>query len=92
MRDRDYFQHFEEGNDSGIYISNLLTSRVSGARTIFFSKRISGPNNAFLGVVLIGLRLSYFEGIYNSIATLRDRSFLLLKTDGTIFVRYPDAV
>ena len=43
-------------------------------------------------MVLIGLRLSYFEGIYNSIATLRDRSFLLLKTDGTILVRYPDAI
>lgn len=92
VADRDYFQHFKDTNDNGIYISNLLTSRVSGERTIFFSKRISTANNELLGVVLIGLRLSYFENIYNSITPLRNQSFLLLHTDGTIIICYPDAI
>jgi diguanylate cyclase (GGDEF)-like protein len=90
VADRDYFQHFKDGYDNGIYISSVLTSRVSGERTIFFSKRISSANNEFLGVALIGLRLSYFENVYNSMTLLRNQSLLLLHPDGTILVRYPD--
>jgi diguanylate cyclase (GGDEF)-like protein len=92
VADRDYFQHFKNESDNGIYISNLLLNRISGERTVFFSKRISGPNREFLGVVLIGLRLSYFETIYKSITALRDQSFVLLHSDGTVLVRYPDAI
>src|SRR5208282_3776902 len=90
VADRGYFQYFKDVNDDGIYISSLLRSRTTSGRTIYFSKRVSGANNQFLGVVLIGLRLSYFEGIYNSIKPLRNQSFALLHSDGTILIRYPD--
>jgi Diguanylate cyclase, GGDEF domain/Cache domain len=92
VSDRDYFQHFKNGSDNGIYISTLLRNRVSGVRTVFFSKRINGPNNEFLGLVLIGLPLSYFETIYKSITGLRGQSFVLLQSDGTVLVRYPDGI
>ena len=92
LADRDYFQHFKDNDANGIYISSPLMSCVTGAPTIFFSKRVSGPNNEFLGVVLIGVRLSYFESIYNAMAPLRNQSFLLLRADGTILISYPDAV
>jgi diguanylate cyclase (GGDEF)-like protein len=90
VSDRDYFQHFSNESDDGIFISSLLRNRVSGERMVFFSKRINGPDREFLGVVLIGLRLSYFETIYKSISPLRDQSFALLHSDGTVLVRYPD--
>ena len=90
VADRDYFQHFKNETDQGIYISSLLKNRVSGEKTVFFSKRISGSNDEFLGVVLIGLRLSYFETMYKSITSLRDQSFALLHSDGRVLVRYPD--
>jgi diguanylate cyclase (GGDEF)-like protein/PAS domain S-box-containing protein len=90
--DRDYFQHFKNENDNGIYISSLLTSRVTGGQTIFLSKRINGANDEFLGVVLIGLRLSYFESVYKLITPLQNESFLLVHTDGTVLIRYPSAM
>jgi diguanylate cyclase (GGDEF)-like protein len=92
VSDRDYFQHFKNENDNGIYISRLLQNRLSGERTVFFGKRISGPDKEFLGLVLVGLRLSYFETIYKSITPLRDQSFVLLHSDGTVLVRYPDPI
>ena len=92
VTDREYFQHFKNNNDPGIYISGPLTNRISGAPTIIFSRRINDPNNKFLGVVLVGIRLSYFEGIYSSITRLHDQSFLLLHRDGRIILRYPDTV
>jgi diguanylate cyclase (GGDEF)-like protein len=90
--DRDYFQHFAHQNDDRIYISNVSTNRVTGGRTIFVSKRINGPNGEFLGVVLVGLGVSYFQSIYDSITPLHDQSFVLLHPDGTILVRYPTAI
>ena len=92
IADREYFQHFKNKNDTGIYISGPLTSRYTGAPMIFFSRRINGPNNKFLGVILVGLQLSYFEGIYGSITRLHNQSFLLLHHDGRIILRYPDTV
>jgi diguanylate cyclase (GGDEF)-like protein len=88
--DRDYFKHFKTSDDRGIYISNLLTERVTGERIIFFIRRINGADNTFLGVAAIGVRLLYFQQIYKSIEALREKSFVLSLTNGEVIVRYPD--
>lgn len=89
---RDYFQHFKSNNDKSIYIGKSDVDPLSGARVIFFSKRINGANNTFLGVVTIGVRLTYFKNIYKSIVSLRDQSFVFLHRDGTVIVRFPDLI
>jgi hypothetical protein len=89
---RDYFQHFKSNNDKSIYIGNSDVDPLSGAQVIFFSKRINGADNTFLGVITIGVRLTYFQRIYKSIASLPDQIFTLLHRDGTIIVRYPDQI
>ena len=90
LSDRDYFQHFKSNGDNGVYISNSLTGRLKGNHVIILSKRINGPNNTFVGIVVVGVRLAYFQKIYESIASLPDQSFLLLHRDGTIIARYPN--
>lgn len=90
--DRDYFRHFKERNDDGIYISSLLVNRISGTHMMFFSKRMSGPDGEFLGVVVTGIRLKHFENVYNSITRLHNQSFMMLRRDGTILVRHPDRI
>jgi diguanylate cyclase (GGDEF)-like protein len=90
LSDRAHFQHFKSHDDKGIYISDTLISRSRGTPIVAFSKRISDANNAFIGEVVVSVRLSYFQHIYESIASLPDQSFLLLRRDGTIIARYPD--
>jgi hypothetical protein len=90
VRDRDYLSYFRNEENRGIFISDLILNRVSGFQTIFFSRRISGSNGQFLGIILVGVRLSYFQHIYESITSLRNLSFLFLRKDGTVLVRYPD--
>ena len=90
LSDRTYFQHFKNNDDKAVYISNSLIDRVKGLQVIILSKRINGANNAFLGVAVVGVRLAYFQQIYESIASISDQSFLFLHRDGTIIVRYPD--
>jgi len=90
LSDRDYFRHHKNSASSDLYVSSLLVNRVSGERTVFMSKRIHGPGNEFLGVVLMGVRLNYFQHIYNSITSARNQTFLFLRNDGTVLVRHPD--
>lgn len=90
LSDRDYFQHHKNSASSDLYISSILMNRVSGGQTLFMSKRIHGADGEFLGVVLVGLKLGYFQHIYESVTTFRKQSFMFLRKDGTILVRYPD--
>ncbi len=90
LSDRDYYRYFKTSSEEDLYISDLLLNRVSGQQSIFFAQRIKGPNDEFLGVVLVGVKLAYFQHIYSSITSLRNQSFLFLRRDGTILVRHPD--
>jgi diguanylate cyclase (GGDEF)-like protein len=87
---RDHFQYFKNNDDRGVYISLPFVSRLNGIPTIFFNKRVNDANNEFVGIVSIGVRVSYFQHIYGSIKSLHDTSFLFLRKDGTVILRYPD--
>ncbi len=91
VSDSPHIPYFKNNDDRGIYIGNSQIDRIKGKQVVFFSKRINGPDNTFLGVVVAGVRLTYFQNIYKSIASLPDQSLLLLHRDGTIIVRYPDS-
>ena len=68
-----------------------LHSRITGALMVFFSRRINGAFGDFVGGVTIGVDIKYFQRSYESIRSLADQAFMLLRRDGTILVRYPDA-
>ena len=90
LSDRPHFQHLKNHNDAGIFISNALISRIGGTQFVSFSRRINDANNTFVGAVVVGVRLSYFQKSYEAVASLADQSFMLLRSDGTVIVRYPD--
>jgi diguanylate cyclase (GGDEF)-like protein len=86
-----HFQHFKNNNDQNININDLQVDPIKGAPVVFFSLRINGANDTFLGMVVVGVKVTYFQNIYESIAKLHDQVFVLLDRDGTVIVRYPDS-
>jgi len=88
--ERDYYRYFKSGERYGIYISELLLNGITRHKTVFFSRRISGEDGQFLGIVLVGVKLAYFQHIHDSLTSLRNLSLLFLRKDGTILVRYPE--
>ena len=88
--DRDYLTHFRSETNYGIYISDLLRNRVSGHRTIFFSRRLTANDGTFLGVVLAGVRLTSFQEIFGSLQSLHSQTFAFLRYDGTLLLRQPE--
>jgi len=55
---------------------------------IMLTRRVSGPNGEFLGIVAGVAELRYFEDFYQAIST-EGESVSLFRRDGTILARYP---
>jgi diguanylate cyclase (GGDEF)-like protein len=92
VSDRPYFQHLKRTDEKSVYISQSIFDRIKGLPVIIFSKRINDANNTLIGVAVVGVRVTYFQHIYESIASLSGQSFLLLLRDGTVIVRFPDSI
>src|SRR3990172_1250742 len=89
ISDRQHFQHAKNNNNQDIHVSDPVVDRSKNMPTVYFYKRINNTNNELLGIISIGIRLSHFQQIYESIGSLDDLSMLFLRKDGTIILRYP---
>jgi diguanylate cyclase (GGDEF)-like protein len=88
--DRDYFEHFRQVDDPELYPSLAVISRLAGAPTIYFSKRLNTVKGEFAGVVSVGVEVTYFRHIYEAIGAVDGQSFMLVRKDGMFIWRYPD--
>lgn len=85
--DEDYFQVHRDNPDTGLYISKPTLHR--GAYSIVLSRRISGEDNAFLGVVAGAIRFSYFHELFERLKLDPHDSITVLRRDRTIIMRKP---
>ena len=87
--DRDFYRYLREHSDPDAFIGGPVVDKVSGAWVIMLTRRISGPNGEFLGIVAGVAELRYFEDFYQAISTDEGESVSLFRRDGTILARYP---
>ena len=87
--DRDFYRYWREHSDPDAFIGGPVVNKVSGAWVIMLTRRVSGPNGEFLGIVAGVAELRYFEDFYRAISTDEGESVSLFRRDGTILARYP---
>lgn len=87
--DRDYFQVHLRNPEAGLYISKPFQSRMSGAYTVAFSRRVSKPDGSFGGVVVATMKLSHLTQMLAKIGLGPDSSINLARQDGIRIVRFP---
>ncbi|MBI5321550.1 diguanylate cyclase [Bradyrhizobium sp.] len=85
--DEDYFAVHRDNPGAGLFISKPMLHR--GAYSIVLSRRISGPDNAFLGVVAGAIRFSYFHELFERLNLEQDDVITVLRRDRTIIMRKP---
>jgi diguanylate cyclase (GGDEF)-like protein len=90
LSDRDYFRHLSQTDEHNLFVSAPLQDPRNGLWRIFLARRVNARDGSFLGIVLAGVGIKYFEEIYQSIDLPHGESFLLLRRDGTVLVRHPD--
>jgi diguanylate cyclase (GGDEF)-like protein len=85
--DEEYFTVHRDRADVGLFISRPMLHR--GAYSIVLSRRITGADGSFQGVVAGSLRFSYFHELFGRLQLGEGDTICVLRADRTIIMRRP---
>ncbi len=81
MSDRDYFGHHSRSQSTEDYIGRTINARSNGQPTFFLTRRVNDKNGHLLAILVVGLRHSFFERFFKSLAYSKPYSVLLSRDD-----------
>ena len=85
--DEEYFRVHRDNPDTGLFISKPTLHR--GAYAIVLSRRITGEDGSFLGVIAGSIRFSYFHDLFGRLSLGPDDTITVLRRDRTVIMRRP---
>ena len=85
--DEEFFQVHRDNPNVGLYISRPMLHR--GAYAIVLSRRITGPDGSFQGVVVGSIRFTYFHELFGRLSLGEGDTICVLRQDRTIIMRRP---
>jgi diguanylate cyclase (GGDEF)-like protein len=85
--DEEYFTVHRYRDDAGLFISRPMLHH--GAYAIVLSRRITGADGRFLGVVAGSIRFSYFHDLFGRLHLDPEDTITVLRRDGTVIMRTP---
>jgi diguanylate cyclase (GGDEF)-like protein len=85
--DEQYFTVHRDRPEDGLFISR--PGLHHGAYAIVLSRRITGADGSFLGVVAGSIRFSYFHELFGRLRLDPDDIIAVLRQDGTVIMRRP---
>src|SRR3984893_16807918 len=85
--DEEYFRVQRDQPDAGLFISRPMLHH--GAYAIVLSRRITGADGRFLGVVAGSIRFSYFHDLFGRLHLGTNDTITVLRRDGTVIMRTP---
>ena len=91
ISEREYFRYFRDHNDTALFVNPVITSIVTGQPTLYLARRITGPDGAFVGVVVTAMDITALRESEGLFVLPYGHSMTLLRSDGTILMRQPDA-
>jgi diguanylate cyclase (GGDEF)-like protein len=85
--DEEFFQVHRDHPDAGLFISRPMLHR--GAYSIVLSRRVTGADGSFLGVVAGSIRFSYFHDLFGRLHLGPEDTITVLRRDATVIMRTP---
>lgn len=85
--DEEYFEVHRDSADRGLYISRPGLHR--GSYSVVLSRRVSGEDGSFLGVVTGSIRFSYFHDLFGRLQLRPDETITVFRKDGVVIMRTP---
>ena len=89
LADRDYFLAFREHGKQGPFFGKPVLSRVTGLYILPISRAYFQPDGSFAGVVVGGVRLSFFNELLGSLDLGSNSGVNLFRQDGVVISRFP---
>jgi len=85
--DEEFFQVHRDHPDASLFISRPMLHR--GAYSIVLSRRVTGADGGFLGVVAGSIRFSYFHDLFGRLHLGPQDTITVLRHDATVIMRTP---
>jgi diguanylate cyclase (GGDEF)-like protein len=85
--DEEFFRAHRDQPEAGLFISRPMLHR--GAYAIVLSRRITGTDGRFLGVVAGSIRFSYFHDLFGRLQLGPEDTITVLRRDATVIMRTP---
>jgi PAS domain S-box-containing protein len=92
IADRSYFTAQRDDPNRGLFISELLTTRSEGRAAVVLSRRINDAAGHFVGIVVASVDLEDLNQFYRAVEVGPGSHVALLRADGTLLVRTPQAL
>jgi len=83
----EYFKVHRDSTDTGLYIG--APSFYRNAFGVVLSRRITGYDGSFQGVVVGSLRYSYFHDLFGKLTFAPEDSVTIFRRDGVVMMRQP---
>ncbi|MFZ6814942.1 PAS domain S-box protein [Undibacterium sp. Rencai35W] len=90
LEERDYFRAQRDDPSNKTYVSSSLISKSTGKWTFFISRRLTGSDGEFIGIVGIGVSPSFYSRFYEKISMNGRATISLLRDDFTFLARWPE--
>ncbi|MHB8110703.1 MAG: PAS domain-containing protein, partial [Syntrophorhabdaceae bacterium] len=86
--DREYFKvHSEKGAE--FYIGPVVKGKVSGKYNFSISRRVTGKNGEFLGIILAAIETENYADFLDYLNIGTESAMNIFRTDGTVILRQP---
>jgi PAS domain S-box-containing protein len=89
LADRGYFRQYVERPELQHALSEALRSRSDKGWFVASTRRVTGPNGEFRGVVVAAVQLDTVAKLYDKLQLTRGNVISLLRTDGMLIARVP---
>jgi PAS domain S-box-containing protein len=89
VRDRPYFTVARDGAGEEAYVGEPIRGRSHGKMIINLSRRLTGPDGGFSGVVMAAMEPTYFARLYDEIDPDGRFMISLVRDDGVRLIRHP---
>ncbi|MEH2481684.1 diguanylate cyclase (GGDEF)-like protein [Nitrobacteraceae bacterium AZCC 2146] len=89
ISDRHHFQVLKSATTQRTVLAEPVISRVTGAWTAIFARKLVGQNGEFLGILSRGVEPAHFENYFASLALGKDATIAMIHRNGTVLARYP---
>jgi len=89
IADRPHFQVLKSTAGQTAVLAEPVISRVTGAWTAIFSRKVVGRNGEFLGIISRGVEPVHFENFFASLALGQSATISMIHRNGTVLAHYP---
>lgn len=87
--DRAYFSYHRNHSDLDVHLGVPIQSRSTSRWGFTLSRRYNKPDGNFGGVVVVNIRMDYFEKFYRSFDIGDAGAIVLIRSDGILLYRRP---